>query len=98
VRVLGRPAFRARDLDLAQHFHRPLPGFRAGQSLVQADSFRDLLADPEHRVQGRHGFLKNHGDLAPADGANGVRVQLQKVAAFEENTAFDDSRRASQQP
>jgi hypothetical protein len=67
-------------------------------SLVQVDSFRDLLADPEHRVQGCHGFLKNHGDLSPADGANGVRAHPQKIAALEENTAFDGGGRASQQP
>ncbi|MPM71732.1 hypothetical protein SDC9_118702 [bioreactor metagenome] len=54
--------------DELEHFKRMLfRRLRRHAGFVEEDDFVHLLADGEHRVEARHGLLKDHGDFAPAD-------------------------------
>ena len=44
-----------------------------------------LVADGKHRIQGGHGFLKNHADAVAADLAHILGRDLEQVAALEYN-------------
>ncbi len=48
--------------------------------MVGQDGLGNLIAHSHHRVQGGHGFLKNHGDLRTTQGTHGHIRQLQQVA------------------
>src|SRR3972149_5428105 len=60
---------------------------------VELQRLRDLLADGEHRVEGGHGLLKDHGDAVAAHLAQLIVVELQDVVAVEEHFTGDDAAR-----
>ena len=61
------------------------PGF--WRHLVEEDGLDDLAADGENGVEGGHGFLEDHGDLAAADGLHVVFGELEEVLALEKDAA-----------
>src|SRR5512142_1645520 len=56
---------------------------------MERERFHDLLADGEHRVERRHGLLKNHANPAAANRAHllAVRRKFQKVSTAEPDLA-----------
>ena len=64
---------------------------------MQPDRLRDLLADGQHRIQGRHRLLKDHGDPVPPNPADGTLAQLQQILAVEEDTSAVDGSRIAEQ-
>ena len=54
------------DAHLPERIPRPLPRGFAIDLVVRQDGLDHLGVDPEHRVEGHHGMLKDHGDLRPA--------------------------------
>ena len=56
----------AGDTHLLQHLHSTLPGLGLRDLVVQQDHFCNLISYPCHRVQGSHGILEDHGNLASA--------------------------------
>ena len=61
------------------------------------DGFGDLPSHRHDGIEGRHGLLKDHGDLAPTIVAHLLRFQGQQILALETDRAFHP-RRAVQQP
>ena len=66
---------------------------RLAELLVQHRSFRDLLADGQHRVQRGHRILEDHRDLVAPDRAHPLLVELQQVLAVVADRAARDHRR-----
>ncbi len=66
---------------------------------VEFQSLGDLAADGEHRVEGGHGVLKDHGDLFAADLADAFLAQLEQIAAHKDRLAGGDlARRFRDEP
>ena len=40
-------------------------------AIMESDNLIDLVADPEDRIEGGHGFLEDHGDHIAADVLHG---------------------------
>ena len=57
---------------------------------MQLERLGDLTADREHRVEARHGVLKDHRDVVPADPADLVIVHLEDVRTIEHDRALHD--------
>ena len=55
--------------------------------------FAQLLPDGQHRVQGRHRFLKDHGQLVAAQVGHLSGFQPQQIAVREADLAAVDARR-----
>ena len=72
VRVVADATFRVRQRDLMHGFEGLLlDGFTGELGMVGLDGFGDLVADGHDRIEGGHGFLKDHGDVAAAVAAHG---------------------------
>jgi len=90
VGVVGIAACRIGDGDGFEGFDDGLANLTAGETgLVGADGFGDLFANGHDRVEGGHGLLKNHGDVAAAFLAHGFVGQGEKVDAVEANGSFN---------
>ncbi len=59
----------------------------AGQALVQAEHFVDLLFDRVQRVQRRHRLLKDHRNPVAADVADGFLSEAQQILPGIQNRA-----------
>ena len=57
--------------------------------MVGLDSFGDLGADGHDRVEGGHGLLEDHGDLAAAMVAHGFGREIEEILAVETDLAGD---------
>jgi len=89
---------RARDPDPVEQ----VAGARVRLLLVHVEvrlqRLADLPADRQDRVQARHRVLEDHRDVAPADLAELVVLQLQEVAPLERRRAGDRAARPRQDP
>jgi hypothetical protein len=54
-------------------------------AFVQAQAFRDLLADREERVERRHRLLEDHRDVRAANAAHLLLGLLQQIVAVEQD-------------
>ena len=86
--VIFRP-FR-RDAHGLQHLLGPLLPLVAVAFFVFADDLRDLVAHGHHRVEGGHGVLEDHGDLASPDLPHFVLALGQQVFPLEDHLAAHD--------
>jgi hypothetical protein len=90
VRVVVHALVGRRDVHQLEHldgaFERRLPG----QPLVQAHALGDLLAHGEHRVQARHRFLEDDGDLFGPDLPHLLGPQRHEIAALPQHAAGHD--------
>ena len=82
--VRERPAhpLRAREAHLAQDL---LAASQSGAPVdtMGAQSFHDLRADPQERVQRGHRVLVDHGDLGPSDLLQALVVEPAEILACE---------------
>ena len=76
--VLVDPRGGIGNADLVQHVDGELPGLAAAKAPVQPDRLDHLVADGIDRAEGSHRFLKDHADLAAAQGSEtpAARIQL----------------------
>ena len=81
-------ALRFGDADLVEQFDGSGLGLPGIHALVQAQDFADLLADGEHRIQGTHRFLEDHGEVAAAQSAQLALRCAEQVAALVEDLAL----------
>ena len=90
VRILLGDDLGVRDLDVGEQLDRFHGGLLLGHALVDHQRLGDLTADGKDRVQARHRFLEDHGDLVAADLVHLVHGQLRQVHAVEEDLAGVD--------
>ena len=82
-----------------QEFDRARLRFRVGHAEMDLQRLFDLKADREDRVQRGHRLLEDHRDVAAADFAHLLVVEIEQRAAVEYDAAFRDFRgQARQQP
>ena len=80
-----------------QQIDRAAARRRRGEAAVRRHRLDELSRNAQDRVQGRHGVLEHHGDLATAHRANSLIVEMREVAALEQDRAADDPRRLVEQ-
>ena len=68
VRIAFGTLFSLGDTDILKDLQHALPCLGAGDLLMKAERFLHLLSHLHHRVETRHGLLKDHGDFISADG------------------------------
>ena len=76
-RVILQRARGVGKADEAQHFLGLGHALLAGDAMVKEEGLADLVADRVQRRQRHHRLLKDHGDVAAADPAQGNAVGLQ---------------------
>src|SRR6478735_2425327 len=64
---------------------------------MRSDRLGNLLTDGEDRVERAHGFLKNHGDLAPANLLQPLFRKSDQLLPGEANAAVDAAQAPRQQ-
>lgn len=96
MRVTGGAPLGIGNADCLQHFDSFYRGLLFCEALVLQQCFLDLKTDPQHRVKGGHGVLKDHGDVVPAYFCHFVLRFFQKVFTFEEDLSFHDPSRVQQ--
>src|SRR5690606_39848125 len=69
--------------DELEELECPLLGIRMAHVFMLENGFADLLADRIDRIEGGRGFLKDHGDLGSANGAQLLGGHLQHVFPVE---------------
>ena len=60
---------------------------------MENEHFGDLIADGIHRIQGGHGFLKNHGDSIPPNGPHLLHGKRDDIRSVEQDIAVNNSAR-----
>jgi len=83
MRVIVQPVGGAGDANHGQQLGGALAGLLVVHAQVQLERLGDLVADGQHRVQGGHWVLEDHGDLRPAQQTHLFRVELHQVPAAE---------------
>src|SRR3990172_2859263 len=78
---------RRRHAHQAQHFHGTVHGFFAGKTLMKANHLGDLFADFQHRIEGSHWLLKDHGNVSAPHPAHLFPRELKKISTVKEHTA-----------
>ncbi len=87
MRVVPKSFRRGWDLHKFQQFNSTSQcGFRR-DALVKADSFNELVADREYRIERSHRVLKDHRDLIAANLSHAPLVQGQQIDTPEEHAS-----------
>ena len=85
------------DADLHEEGERRLLGLCLGELQVDLERFRDLVADPLHGVEGRHGVLEHHGDVGAPQLAQLVVGRVEDLRAVVADRARLDGREPGEQ-
>ena len=98
VRILPGTHRWIGNADLRQHVDRALPRLPFRYRGVHPDHFGDLIANGQHGIQRRAGFLKDHRDVLSADPTQWLIGEREEVLATESNHApgFDAARRRNE--
>ncbi len=83
--------FGSGDLDFLEHFDGSLHAFAFGAFLMQNEHLGNLIADAIHRVQGGHGFLKNHGDSISPNGPHLLHGKRDDISSVKKDFAVHES-------
>ncbi len=92
---IGRKV-RRRQADPVEKLTGPRRCLGLGQTQVQAQALGHLIADGSDRVEGRHGFLEDHGHAPAAQATKLLFAQLQQVTALQGHPAAGTRRRRQQ--
>ena len=90
MRVLIEPPLRIGDADQLQEFDCARLRFRVGHAEMDLQRLFYLKADREDRVQRRHRLLEDHRNIAAADFAHLLIVEIEQRAAVEYDAALRD--------
>jgi hypothetical protein len=82
VRVSPKTALGVIDAGFGEQLHGPRIGLTPMQEFFELKHFRDLLTHRHQRVESRHRFLKNHGDLVTSNALHLSRRLLEQVLAL----------------
>jgi hypothetical protein len=63
----------------------------AGEPLMQAKGFRNLIADGKNRVERGHGFLKYHGNTIAANLSHAFFREFEQIGLFKKNLSADNT-------
>ena len=83
------PLARFGAADELQEFSSPIAGLGPGGVGVQANCFGQLPSDGEHRVEGGHRLLEDHGDPAAADAPQLGPGESDELRSAEFNASAD---------
>ena len=83
------PRRRVRDRPTSRRGRRPVRAAALGRR-VMTDRIHDLVADPEHRVQGRHRVLEDHREALPAEPPQLRLRERHKVDAVKDDRAANN--------
>jgi len=97
VRILLEPALGVGDANEREKLDGARARLRLAHLEMHGERFHDLQPDGEHRVQRGHRLLKDHRDLAPANAAHFLVVEVEKLASLEAYRTVDDPRRVRRQ-
>ena len=75
------------DADEIEHVGGARERLPLGDPLVRAHHVHELVADAHHRVEGVHGALEDHGDVAPAELPQLLLLLACRCLAAEEDAA-----------
>ena len=95
--VLREPAFGVRDADQREQFDGTFVGLFFGHAHVNEQRLLDLQPDGQHRVQGGHRLLEDHGDVTAANLAHLLVVEFEQGATVEFHRAVQNPRRVGRQ-
>ena len=84
MRVVAGTCGRVGDLHPFEHLDRDLPRLGLAEVAVRPDLLGDLVPDGIGRVQARHRFLEDHGDVVTADLTEVSRGEAHEVTSLEE--------------
>ena len=90
MRILVEPAHRVGDADQLHQFDGARRRFLVGHAEMDLQRFLDLQADREDRIQRGHRLLKDHRDVATANLAHLLVVEVEQGSAVEHDPAFRD--------
>ena len=94
-----QPGFRLGDADQLEHLEHAPANLAPSEPLMDAQRLAHLFPDPAHRVERGHRLLKHHRDVAAADAAQPVGVELRQIGAVEVDALGRDlPRRHRHQP
>ena len=98
VRIVSQPAHRIGNRDLGQQLSCLFEGIRPSSVAVLDNRFGDLLADGEHRIQRRHGFLEDHCHAIAAYCAHVSFIEFEQITILENDLASLDPPRIADEP
>src|SRR5882672_499086 len=98
VRIVSDSGFGIRNSNGSQELDRFVSGFAARGAAVDQQRLRNLRADAEDRIERRHRFLKDQGDLGAADRLHLALAERHEIASLEPQAAARDSTRRLHQP
>jgi hypothetical protein len=81
--IFTQHAFRIRHLHLLKHLDANLLGSGAVHFLMKDDDLLHLVAYGKDRIEGTHGFLKDHGDAVAPDLAESSPMSFQNILSLE---------------
>jgi hypothetical protein len=90
VGIVTNPLSRSGDAHLLQELDGSTFGIGFAQLQVDANGLCELLFYGQHRVQGGHRVLKDHGDAIAANFAHLWQAQLQQVLPFKQHLPVGD--------
>jgi hypothetical protein len=88
VRILLEPALRIGDADEAEQLDRASLGLCVAHAQMNLERLHELQSDCQDRIERSHRLLEDHRDVAAADFAHLLIIELKQVAAVEQNAAL----------
>ena len=88
MRIAVERELRRRKPDPFEHCPRARFGIGTVAARVPADAFRHLLPNGLDRIEGGHGFLKDHADVIAAQPGHRRLIKAENVASVEQDRSF----------
>ncbi len=91
VRVLVQSLLRIADAHPFKQLQRTRARLGAAQAVMHPQGFADLFTDPEHRIEGGHRLLEDHGDLLAADPVHLALTGAGQILAVKQDPPAGDA-------
>ena len=98
VRVGGEPLVRRSDADLDERRAATVTRVGVADFFVRGDGLDHLRVDAQHRIQGHHRILENHGNAVAAQRAPLLMVVVADIDTIEHNAPANNFSRRVNQP
>ena len=95
--IVGETFVGMGDPDQLQHVDGSFARLLLAQSKMATQRFHYLIADRQHRVQRRHGILKDEPYLATSHVLDGRLIEVQQISSIKHGTARDNLGRRHRQ-
>jgi hypothetical protein len=87
--IISQAPFRHRNAHQLQHIYGPLFYIPVLDILMQPDCLANLVANGQDRVEGRHGFLKDHGHLVAPEPTHFSLTERQDILVVKKDLSTD---------